>query len=61
MKLSYWTKFHVNIITDSGVVTIFFYMGFDQKSGIRKYPHLNFAQYQESGAGWEYQIWYECL
>ena len=25
MKFSYWSKFHVNIITDSGVMTIFFY------------------------------------
>ena len=25
VKLSYWSKFHVNIITSSGVITIFFY------------------------------------
>ena len=26
-KFSYWSKFHVNIITDSGVMIIFFYKG----------------------------------
>ena len=25
VKLSYWSKFHVNMITGSGVMTIFFY------------------------------------
>ena len=27
VKFSYWSKFHVNIITCSGVMTIFFYKG----------------------------------
>ena len=27
VRLSYWSKFHVNIITGSGVMTIFFYEG----------------------------------
>ena len=27
VKFSYWSKFHVNIITGSGVMTIFFYKG----------------------------------
>ena len=27
VNLSYWPNFHVNIITGSGVVTIFFYKG----------------------------------
>ena len=27
VKFSYWSKFHVNIITSSGVMTIFFYKG----------------------------------
>ena len=27
VKFSYWSKFHVNIITGSGVITIFFYKG----------------------------------
>ena len=26
-NLSYWSKFHVNIITGSGIITIFFYKG----------------------------------
>ena len=28
VKFSYWSKFHVNIITGSGVMTISFYKGF---------------------------------
>ena len=27
VKFSYWSKFHVNIITDSGIMTILFYKG----------------------------------
>ena len=27
VKISYWSKFHVNVITGSGVMTIFFYNG----------------------------------
>ena len=27
VKFSYWSKFHVNIITGSGIMTIFFYKG----------------------------------
>ena len=27
VKFSYWSKFHVNIIIGSGVMTIFFYKG----------------------------------
>ena len=27
IKFSYWSKFHVNIVTGSGVLTIFFYKG----------------------------------
>ena len=27
VTFSYWSKFHVNIITDSGIMTIFFYKG----------------------------------
>ena len=27
VKFSYWFKFHVNIITGSGIITIFFYKG----------------------------------
>ena len=28
LKFSYWSKFHANIITGSGVMTIYFYKGF---------------------------------
>ena len=39
VKFSYWFKFHVNIITGSGIITIFFYWGLtSQKSGNQKYP-----------------------
>ena len=27
VKFNYWSKFHVNVITGSGVITIFFYKG----------------------------------
>ena len=27
VKFSYWSKFHVNIMTSSGIMTIFFYKG----------------------------------
>ena len=45
VKFSYWSRFHVNIITGSGVITIFVYRGFDQKSGNWKYLRLSFVQY----------------
>ena len=34
MKLSYWSKFHVNIIIGSGGMTIFFYKRFTRNSEI---------------------------
>ena len=49
VKFSYWLKFHVSINTGSGVMTIFDYKGFSQKSGNGKYPYLSFAQYLETG------------
>ena len=52
------SKFHVNIITGSGVMTIFFYKGLARNW---KYPHLSFAQYLETEASKKYQFWYECL
>ena len=33
----------------------------DQKSENQKYPRLSFAQYLETRASKEYQIWDECL
>ena len=30
VKFSYWSKFHVNIITGSGIMTVFFYKGLNR-------------------------------
>ena len=38
IKFSYWSKFHVNIITGSGVVTIFFYKGLTRNPEIGNNP-----------------------
>ena len=35
VKFSYWSKFHVNIITGSGAMTIFFYKGLSKNLEIR--------------------------
>ena len=43
VKFSYWFKFHVNIITGSGVMTIFFHKGLPEISGNRKYSRLGFT------------------
>ena len=37
-KFSYWSKFHVNIITVSGVMTILFYKGLTRNSEIGNTP-----------------------
>ena len=37
-KLSYWSKFHVNIITGSGVMTISFYKGLTRNPEIGNTP-----------------------
>ena len=34
VKFSYWSKFHVNIITGSGIMTTFFYKGFPRNPEI---------------------------
>ena len=34
-KFSYWSKFHVNIITGSGIMTVFFYKGLTRNPEIR--------------------------
>ena len=47
VKFSYWSNFHVNIITGSGVMTIFFYKGLARNPEI---PPLGSAQYLETGA-----------
>ena len=36
VKFSYWSKFHVNIITGSGIKTIFFYKGLTRNPEIGK-------------------------
>ena len=38
VKFSYWSKFHVNIITDSGIMTIFFYKGLTRNPEIGNTP-----------------------
>ena len=38
VKFSYWSKFHVNIITGSGVMTIFFYKGLTRNLEIGNTP-----------------------
>ena len=38
VKFSYWSKFHVNIITGSGVMTIFFCKGLTRNPEIRYNP-----------------------
>ena len=38
VKFSYWSKFFVNIITDSGVTTICFYKGLTRNPEIRNTP-----------------------
>ena len=35
VKFIYWSKFHVNIITGSGIITIFFYKGSTRNPEIR--------------------------
>ena len=37
VKFSYWSKFHLIIITGFGVMSIYFYRGLTSKSGNRKY------------------------
>ena len=38
VKFSYWSKFHVNTITGSGVMTIFFYKGLTRNPEIGNTP-----------------------
>ena len=49
IKFSYWLVFHVNVIWFWIYDNICLY-GIDKKSGNRKYPHLKFVQYLETGA-----------
>ena len=38
IKFRHWSKFHVNIITGSGVMTIFFYKGLTRNSEMENNP-----------------------
>ena len=38
VRFSYWSKFYVNIITGSGIMTIFFYKGLTRNLGIGNTP-----------------------
>ena len=38
VKFSYWSKFHVNIITGSGIMTIFFHKGLTRNPEIGNIP-----------------------
>ena len=38
VRFSYWSKFHVNIITGSGIMTIFFYKGLTRNPEIGNTP-----------------------
>ena len=55
-KFRYWSRFHVNAITGSGVENLLL-KEIDQKSGYRKYSRLSSAQYLETGASQGYRIW----
>ena len=37
-KFSYWSKFHINIITGSGIMTILFYKGLTRNPEIGNTP-----------------------
>ena len=49
VKFSYWSKFHVNIITGSVVVTIFFYKGLPKNPEIRNTPDWVFPDLWKLG------------
>ena len=59
-QFSYCSKFHVNIITASGVMTISFYKGLTRNLKSEISPS-EFAQYLEDGTSKEYQIWHDRL
>ena len=45
VEFSYWSKFHVNIITGFGVMTIFVHKGLTRNPEIEDIPRLSFPQY----------------
>ena len=58
INFSYWSKFDVNIITGSGVMTISIYKGLTRNPEIGS-TSFEFAQYLETRASKEYQILHE--
>ena len=55
VEFSYWSKFHVNIITDSGVMTVFFYKWLTGNPEIRNpsvwvFPNILQVKNIKSGA-----------
>ena len=56
-NLSYWCKFHVDIITGSGVLTILFNKGLTGNPQLGNTP-MSFAQYLETEASKGYD---ECF
>ena len=61
VKFSYWSKFHVNIITGSGIMTISFYKRLPRNPEIESTPVWVFPNIWKAGASYGYQIWHECL
>ena len=59
-KFSYWSKFHVNIITGSGIMTILFSKALTRNPEIG-IPRLGFGQDLETVARYGYQIWHKWL
>ena len=52
VTFSYWSKFHVNIITGSGIITIFFYKGLTR---IRK-SEIPPSEFCPISGGWD-KLW----
>ena len=53
LECSKLTKFHVKIVTGTGVMAIFFY------KKLTRNHQLSFVQYLETGASQRYQIWHK--
>ena len=55
VKFSYWSKFYLNIVTSSGVMTIYFYKGLTRNPEIRNTPVWvlpNTGDWGELGGDW---------
>ena len=53
VKFSYWSKFHVNIITGSGVMTIFFCKGLTRNPKIGNTPVWVLPNIRRLGGVWD--------